>query len=145
MDTTSPEHVLNENLDPDQPVNSPQFTRLPTPSPLRPHFEDHVDVDVNLNYSTHRTNDASNTTDIPVGGAEGPVTLTSVSALLNRYVSRVDKLENDLNFTKKNLSNAVLTLIGRVKKLEGKLKQRKKQGVVYDSDEDSIKHLTTLT
>jgi hypothetical protein len=84
MDTTSPEQVLNENLGPDQPVNSPQYTRLPTPSPLRPNFEDSVDVDIDLDYTTHRTIDDSNTTDIPVGGSEGPVTLSSVSALLNR-------------------------------------------------------------
>jgi hypothetical protein len=137
MDTSSPEQVIHEKLESDPPVPSPQFTRLPTPSPMRPHSED--DVDVDLAYSTPRTTDAPNTTDIPVGGAEGPVTLTSVSALLNRYVTKVDKLEQDLHFTKKNLSQAVLTLIGRVKKLETKLKARKRKGVVYESDEESSK------
>jgi hypothetical protein len=72
---------------PPTPVPSPQFTRQPTPSPLRPHYEDTADV--NLDYSPSRTTDPPNTTDIPAGGAAGPVTLTSVSALLNRYVTKV--------------------------------------------------------
>jgi hypothetical protein len=122
---------------PPTPVPSPQFTRQPTPSPLRPHYEDSADVD--LDYSPPRTTDAPNTTDIPVDEAEGPVTLTSISALLNKYVTKVEHLEKDLQFTKLNLGKAVLTLVGRVKKLETKLKAGKRKGVVYESDDESSK------
>jgi hypothetical protein len=85
-----------------------------------------------------RTNDAPNTTNIPVGGAEGPITLTSLSLLLDRYVHKMDTLEKELKHTKQTLGKAVVTLVERVKKLENKLKTWKRKGAVIDSDEEVI-------
>lgn len=132
------EHVVTEDFAPDQPVQSPQLTRIPTPSPLSPTFEENVDIVADWYNSPVRTNDAPNTTDIPVGGAEGPVTLTSLSLLLDRYVHKMDTLEKELNHTKKTLGKAVVTLVKRVKKLENKLKTKKRKGAVIDSDEEVI-------
>jgi hypothetical protein len=135
--SVAPDVQPSSSTRPPTPVPSPQFTRQPTPSPLRPHFEDSADDDID--YSPPRTTAAPNTTDIPVDGAEDSVTLTSISALLNKYVTKVDKLEQDLQFTKLNLGKAVLTLVGRVKKLETKLKSGKRKGVVYESADESSK------
>ena len=84
-----------------------------------------------------RTNDAPEATGIPAGGAEGPVTLTSMSILLNRYLQKIDTMDKDLKTTKKTLGEAIVKLVKKVKKLEDKLKSRKRKGVMVDSDEET--------
>ena len=103
---------------------------------MRPTSEGYEDLNAGFYNSPVRTNAAPNTTNIPAGGAEGPVTLTSLSLLLNKYVQKVDTLEKDLKHTKKTLGKAVVTLVKRVKKFETQLKTKRRKGVVVESDEE---------
>ena len=61
-----------------------------------------MDLDAGFYNSPVRLIDAPNTSDIPAGGAEGPVTLTSLTLLWNMYVQKVDTLEKDLKQKKEN-------------------------------------------
>jgi hypothetical protein len=130
------EHVAPEVSGLDQPVNSPQINRLATPSPLRPSFEEYEDLDAGFYNSPDRTNDAPTTTDIPAGGAEGPVTLTSICTLLNRYVKKVDDLEKELKDTKANLGGQIDVLTAKVQDLETQLGQKRKRQVVIESEDE---------
>ena len=87
----------------DQPFASPQITRLATPSPMRPAFEDSENMDAGFHDSPLKTNDAPDTTCIPASGAEGPVTLTSMSILLNRCLQKIDDLDKDLKLPRRHL------------------------------------------
>ncbi|GJR77425.1 hypothetical protein Tco_0089790 [Tanacetum coccineum] len=50
---------------------------------------------------------------------------------------KTTSLESELKDTKKTLGTAIITLVGRVKKLEGALKKRKRKLVISDSDDDA--------
>jgi hypothetical protein len=128
------EHVAPEDFGPDQPIHTPQITRLATPSPLRPTYEGYEDLDAGFYNSPVRTNDAPNTTDIPAGGTEGPVTLTSMCTLLDRYVKKVDDLEKELKETKANLGGQIDMLTAKVKDLAQELQAK------YDSEIQSATH-----
>jgi hypothetical protein len=130
------EHVAPEDFGPDQPVQSPQITRLATQSPLTPTSEGYEDLDIGIYNSPVRTNDASNTTDIPAGGAEGPVTLTSMCTLLDMYVKKVDDLEKELKETKVNFGGQIEMLTAKVQDLERQLGQKKQRKVVIESEDE---------
>jgi hypothetical protein len=132
----SNEHVAPEVSGPDQPVHSPQITRLATPSPLRPTFEEYEDLDAGFYTSPLRTNEAPNTTDIPAGGAEGHVTHTSMCTLLNRYVKKVDDLEKEITETKAILGGQKNMLTAKVQDLERQLGQKRKRQVVIESEDE---------
>nr|GEX55224.1 ribonuclease H-like domain, reverse transcriptase, RNA-dependent DNA polymerase [Tanacetum cinerariifolium] len=134
------------------PVREPTPVKEPTPSPVREHtpFRELTHVSPRPPFpppyhrseegggddvSSPKSNEASPTTaGIVAGGAEDSVALTDLSLKLNRCINRVTTLENEVGVTKKVLSGAVLTLVSRVKRLEGLLHQRKRKLVVFDSE-----------
>ncbi|GJV35895.1 hypothetical protein Tco_1408372 [Tanacetum coccineum] len=52
-------------------------------------------------------------------------------------MQKITSLESELKDTKKTLGTTIITLVGRVKKLEGALKKRKRKLVISDSDDDA--------
>ncbi|GKE74303.1 hypothetical protein Tco_1536344, partial [Tanacetum coccineum] len=52
-------------------------------------------------------------------------------------MKKITSLESELKDTKKTLGIAIITLVGRVKKMEDALKKRKRKPVIYDSDDDA--------
>nr|GEX87973.1 hypothetical protein [Tanacetum cinerariifolium] len=92
--------------------------------------------------SSPKSNEALPTTAATTaGGAEDSVALTDLSLKLDRCITSVTTLENELGVTKKVLGGAILKLVSRVKRLEGLLQQRKRRLVLSDSEgkEDAIK------
>ena len=98
-----------------------------------------------MSVSPERFNEAPITTEQSVGGAEDPITLTSVYELLNRYVQKVDGLQKELADTKSSLGSEIVLLTKRVQELEDQLGQQKKRKVVFDADEvHEDRHLDSL-
>ncbi|GKF47952.1 hypothetical protein Tco_0141203, partial [Tanacetum coccineum] len=73
----------------------------------------------------------------PSGVAEDPLTLTALSTLVSKFTQKITSLKSELKDTKKTLGTAIITLVGRVKKLEGALKKRKRKPIISDSDDDA--------
>ncbi|GJZ26856.1 hypothetical protein Tco_0571109 [Tanacetum coccineum] len=86
--------------------------------------------------SPNRSYEAPPTTGQPAGGAEEPDALTILSSKLDRCMDQIGALETELKDTKKTLGGAVLTLVGRVKHLEVRLKKRKRTVVLSDSEDE---------
>ncbi|GJR06555.1 hypothetical protein Tco_0529539 [Tanacetum coccineum] len=86
--------------------------------------------------SPNRSYEAPPTTGQPAGGAEEPDALTILSSKLDRCMDQIGALETELKETKKTLGGAVLTLVGRVKLLEVKLKKSKRKVVLSDSEDE---------
>ncbi|GKF02795.1 hypothetical protein Tco_0029718, partial [Tanacetum coccineum] len=86
--------------------------------------------------SPNRSYEAPPTTGQPAGGAEEPDALTILSSKLDRCLDHIRALETELKETKKTLGGAVLTLVGRVKHLEVKLKKSKRKVVLSDSEDE---------
>nr|GEY61610.1 hypothetical protein [Tanacetum cinerariifolium] len=87
--------------------------------------------------SSPKSNEASQTlAKTAAGGAEDSAALTNLSLQLDRCITRVTTLENELGITKKVLGGAVLKLVTRVKRLEGILQQRKQRLVLSDSESE---------
>ncbi|GKA67925.1 hypothetical protein Tco_0767842 [Tanacetum coccineum] len=86
--------------------------------------------------SPNRSYEAPPTTGQPAGGAEEPDALTILSSKLDRCMDQIGALETELKETKKTLGGAVLTLVGRVKHLEVKLKKSKRKVVLSDSEDE---------
>ncbi|GKB44213.1 hypothetical protein Tco_0889155, partial [Tanacetum coccineum] len=137
------------------PVRPQSPTRQPTPSPVRqptpppsrpsqtnpfPFMEDDFSRG-DYYVSPTRSNDAPPTTGQSAGGAEEPDALTIMSTKLDRCLEKVGVLESELNNTKKTLGSAVLKLVARVKKLEGKVRKTKRRVIISDleDEEASIK------
>ncbi|GJS92639.1 hypothetical protein Tco_0799607 [Tanacetum coccineum] len=78
----------------------------------------------------------------PVSTTEGvagdPVTLTSLSLVVNSLVQKVSSLENALTDMKQTHGKVVIRLINKVKHLENKLKQRKRNVIVSDEDDEMV-------
>ncbi|GJS27388.1 hypothetical protein Tco_0488008 [Tanacetum coccineum] len=125
------------------PLRHPSPVRQRTPSPARqltltcrqpspkvvhssetnpsPFMEDDI-AGGDFYVSPNRSYEAPPTTDQPAGRAEEPDALTILSSKLDRCMDQIGALETELKDTKKTLRGAVLTLVGRVKHLEGDLK-----------------------
>nr|GEW80394.1 reverse transcriptase domain-containing protein [Tanacetum cinerariifolium] len=140
---TTPSPVREPTLDSSRPPSPPLKTEevgLTTstrpPSPTRHTFV-HEDISEGGSdfVSLPQSNEALQTPAATAAGrAEDSATLTALSFKLDRCLNRVTTLENELGFTKKVLSGAVLKLVTRVKRLEGLLQQRKRKLVLYDSE-----------
>jgi hypothetical protein len=125
----SPTHVAPDELVPEveETIQSlgtqvptplePEITRLPTPSPVREPIDEGSPNVVHMSVSPERFNEAPITTEQSVGGAEDPVTLTSVYDLLCRYVKRTDDLQKELADTKSSLGDEIVLLKKRVQEL----------------------------
>nr|GEU38868.1 ribonuclease H-like domain-containing protein [Tanacetum cinerariifolium] len=70
----------------------------------------------------------------PLGGAEDPITLTTLSFVVSTLVQRVHSLESELKDHKKLFKDVVGKLVKKVKALEVKLKTKKRKMVMSDSD-----------
>jgi hypothetical protein len=143
----SPTHVAPDELVPevDETIQSlgtqvhtplePEITRLTTPSPVREPIDEGSPIFGHMHVSPERPNEAPITTEQSAGGAEDPITLTSVYELLNRYVKKVDNLQKELADTKSSLGGEIELLKKRARDLETQLGQQKKRKVVIDADE----------
>ncbi|GJT50124.1 hypothetical protein Tco_0976281 [Tanacetum coccineum] len=81
-----------------------------------------------------RPDDAPTPTADAAGRAEDPALLTGLSAKLDRCMGRIDSLETELGKSKKIMGGAILTLVSRVKMLEGKtVKQLRETELVVDA------------
>lgn len=127
----TPTHVATNELTPEveETIQSPsthvptslepEFTRLPTPSPVREQFVESSPNVVHMSVSPPvRFNEAPMTNEQSVGGAENPVTLTSVHALLCRYIKKTDDLQKELTTTKSTLGGEIEVLKQKVLDLE---------------------------
>lgn len=112
-----------------------EFHRQPTPSPIREQFVEGSPNVVQLTISPERFNEAPMTNEQSVGGAENPVTLTSVHDLLCRYIKKTDDLQKELATTKSILGGEIEVLKKKVQDLEAQLTQQKKRKIVSDSAE----------
>jgi hypothetical protein len=143
----SPSHVAPDELVPEveETIQSlgtqvptplePEITRLPTPSPVREPIDEGSPNVVHMSVSPERSNEAPITTEQSVGGAEDPITLTSVYDLLCRYVKKTDDLQKELADTKSSLGGEIELLKERIQELETQLGQQKKRKDVIDADE----------
>ncbi|GJV39518.1 hypothetical protein Tco_1417958 [Tanacetum coccineum] len=141
-----------------QPVSTSSPVRQPTPSPVRdpsprplspsptnpfPFMEDEFSGG-NYYVSPTRSNDAPPTTGQSAGGVEEPDALTIMSTKLDRCLEKVEVLESELNNTKKTLGSAVLKLVTRVKKLEGKVRKTKRRVIISDSEDEEASTKTNF-
>nr|GEU64217.1 ribonuclease H-like domain-containing protein [Tanacetum cinerariifolium] len=108
------------------PVREPTPFREPTPDSLRPPSPPPYPRSEEVSLTT-------STRPPTAGGVEDSAALTELSLKLDRCITRVTTLENELGVTKKVLGGAVLKLVTRVKRLEGLLQQRKRRLVLSDS------------
>nr|GEW65707.1 putative reverse transcriptase domain-containing protein [Tanacetum cinerariifolium] len=72
----------------------------------------------------------------PLGGAEDPITLTTLSSVVSTLVQKVHSLEAELHDHKKLFKDVIGKLVKKVKTLEVKLKIKKRKLVVSDSDDE---------
>ena len=113
----------------------PLFTRVSTPSPKRESINNGSPIIDHMHVSPERFNEAPNTNEQSAGGAEDPITLTSVYDLLNRYVKEVDNLRKELADTKSSLGGQIEELNRKVLDLETELGKNKQRKNVVTSDE----------
>ncbi|GJR30257.1 putative ribonuclease H-like domain-containing protein [Tanacetum coccineum] len=66
--------------------------------------------------------------------AQGQMAMDDLLRVVPKLISRIDSLETDLKQTKLTMGNAIVKLVKKVKKLEGRLKQR--HVVLSDSEEE---------
>nr|GFB33793.1 hypothetical protein [Tanacetum cinerariifolium] len=69
----------------------------------------------------------------PLGGAEDPIALTTLSYVVSTLVQKVNSLETELKDYKKLFKDVVGKLVKKVKAMEVKLKTKKRKLVVSDS------------
>ncbi|GKD02943.1 putative ribonuclease H-like domain-containing protein, partial [Tanacetum coccineum] len=135
--TTSPPRK-GTNIPPsdhDQPSSS-RFNE-PDGEPLTSTFIEDETAGGSFHESPPRSHEATPSVGQPSGVAEDPLTLTTLSSLVSKFMQKTTSLESELKDTKKTLGTAIITLVGRVKKLEGALKKRKRKPVISDSDDDA--------
>ncbi|GJR14392.1 hypothetical protein Tco_0797044 [Tanacetum coccineum] len=135
--TTSPpkEGTNIPPSDHDQPSSS----RLNEPDgePLTSTFVEDKTAGGSFYESSPRSHEETPSAGQPSGVAEDPLTLTALSSLVSKFMQKTTSLESELKDTKKTLETAIITLVRRVKKLEGVLKKRKRKPVISDSDDDA--------
>ncbi|GKB58079.1 hypothetical protein Tco_0914265 [Tanacetum coccineum] len=137
--------------------------RQPPSDPIAPVFEhgQRSDPDIASFSQVQETNDAPSTStnveDEPLGGsfhaspprstlaspaghtsrgAEDPITLTALSAVVSTLVQKVHSLETELKAHKQLFKDVVGKLVKQVKAMEVKLKTKKRKVVVSDSDKE---------
>nr|GEV64374.1 reverse transcriptase domain-containing protein [Tanacetum cinerariifolium] len=72
----------------------------------------------------------------PSGGAEDPITLTTLLSVVSILLQKVNSLETKLKDYKKLFKDVVGKLVKKVKVIEVKLKTKKRKMVVSDSDQE---------
>nr|GEW96876.1 hypothetical protein [Tanacetum cinerariifolium] len=72
----------------------------------------------------------------PSGGAEDPITLTTLSSVVSTLVQKVNSLDTMLKDHKKIFKDVVGKLVKKVKAMEVKLKTKKRKMVMSDSDQE---------
>ncbi|GJV33197.1 hypothetical protein Tco_1393597 [Tanacetum coccineum] len=95
-------------------------------------------------WSCHRGDFMGAGASVPAGDGSSSPPPPSLSVLqlspkhlgLRRCIDQIRALETELKDTKKTLGGAVLTLVGRVKHLEVRLKKRKRTVVLSDSEDE---------
>ncbi|GJU72362.1 hypothetical protein Tco_1263767 [Tanacetum coccineum] len=70
------------------------------------------------------------------GGAEDPITLTALSAVVSTLVQKVHSLETELKAHKQLFKDVVGKLVKQVKAMEVKLKTKKRKVVMSDSNKE---------
>ncbi|GJR65398.1 hypothetical protein Tco_0011463 [Tanacetum coccineum] len=135
--TTSPPRK-GTNIPPSD-HDQPSSSRLnePDEEPLTSTFVEDETAGGSFHESPPRSHEATPFAGQPSGVAEDPLTLTALSSLVSKFMQKTTSLESELKDTKKTLGTAIITLVGRVKKLEGALKKRKRKLIISDSDDDA--------
>ncbi|GJT23991.1 hypothetical protein Tco_0893928 [Tanacetum coccineum] len=135
--TTSPPRK-GTNIPPSD-HDQPSSSRLnePDEEPLTSTFVEDETAGGSFHESPPRSHEATPSAGQPSGVAEDPLTLTALSSLVSKFMQKTTSLESELKDTKKTLGTAIITLVGRVKKLEGALKKRKRKPIISDSDDDA--------
>ncbi|GJR56836.1 hypothetical protein Tco_1498998 [Tanacetum coccineum] len=135
--TTSPPRK-GTNIPPSD-HDQPSSSRLnePDKEPLTFTFVEDETVGGSFHESPPRSHEATPSAGQPSGVAEDPLTLTALSFLVSKFMQKTTSLESELKDTKKILGTAIITFVGRVKKLEGALKKRKRKPVISDYDDDA--------
>ncbi|GJR21848.1 hypothetical protein Tco_0970375 [Tanacetum coccineum] len=119
--------------------DQPSSSRLnePDEEPLTSTFVEDETAGGSFHESPPRSHEATPFAGQPSRVAEDPLTLTALSSLVSKFMPKITSLECELKDTKKTLGTAIITLVGRVKKLEGALKKRKRKPIISDSDDDA--------
>ncbi|GKA57796.1 hypothetical protein Tco_0756984 [Tanacetum coccineum] len=119
--------------------DQPSSSRLhePDEEPFTSTFVKDETVGGSFHESPPRSHEATPFAGQPLGVAEDPLTLTTLSSIISKFMQKTTSLESELKDTKKTLGTAIITLVGRVKKLEGALNKRKRKPVISDSDDDA--------
>ncbi|GJS16869.1 Orf y [Tanacetum coccineum] len=119
--------------------DQPSSSRLnePDEEPLTSTFVEDETAGGSFHESPPRSHEATPFAGQPFRVAEDPLTLTALSSLVSMFMPKTTSLECELKDTKKILGTAIITLVGRVKKLEGALKKRKRKPIISDSDDDA--------
>ncbi|GJX89049.1 hypothetical protein Tco_0341063, partial [Tanacetum coccineum] len=137
LTTTSPPRK-GTNIPPsDHDQSSSSRLNDPDEEPLTSTFVEDETAGGSFHDSLPRSHEATSFAGQPLGVAEDPLTLTALSSLVSKFMQKTTSLESELKDTKKTLGTAIITLVGRVKKLEGALKKRKRKPVISDSDDDA--------
>nr|GEY10207.1 hypothetical protein [Tanacetum cinerariifolium] len=123
-----PPYPRSEEVGPTTSTRPPSLSRQTS-------FQEDISEGGGAFVSSPKSNEAPQTqAAIAAGGVEDSAALTDLSFKLDRCITRVITLENELGVTKKVLGSAVLKLVTRVKRLEGLLQQRKRRLVLFDSE-----------
>ncbi|GJZ37518.1 synaptobrevin, longin-like domain protein [Tanacetum coccineum] len=116
--TTSPPRKCT-NIPPSN-NDQPSSSRLnePDEEPLTSTFVEDETAGGSFHESLPRSNEATPSAGQPSGVAYDPLTLYALSSIVSKFMQKTTSLESELKDTKKTLGTALITLVGRVKKLE---------------------------
>ncbi|GKA40944.1 putative ribonuclease H-like domain-containing protein, partial [Tanacetum coccineum] len=124
-----------------QPTSSPPITTIPDtqptlpPSPQIPSPSYHDTEGPSFEPSYHMSPPPSHEPEIQTSRpSEESEQLRNLLDLVPRLESRVESLEKELSDTKQTLGTAILQLIEKVKKLENKLRQKRKSEETEDAE-----------
>ncbi|GKA58141.1 hypothetical protein Tco_0757329 [Tanacetum coccineum] len=125
-----------------QPASSPPITTIPDtqptlpPSPQIPSPSYHDTEGPSFEPSYHMSPPPSHEPEIQTSRpSEESEQLRNLLDLVPRLESRVESLEKELSDTKQTLGTAILQLIEKVKKLEYKLRQKRKREETVDEED----------
>ncbi|GJV23199.1 hypothetical protein Tco_1375894 [Tanacetum coccineum] len=128
-------------IQPVQPTSSPPITTIPDtqptlpPSPQIPSPSYHDTEGPSFEPSYHMSPPPSHEPEIQTSRpSEESEQLRNLLDLVPRLESRVESLEKELSDTKQTLGTAILQLIEKVKKLENKLRQKRKSEETEDAE-----------
>ncbi|GJY23033.1 hypothetical protein Tco_0396691 [Tanacetum coccineum] len=129
-------------IQPLQPASSPPITTIPDtqptlpPSPQIPSPSYHDTEGPSFEPSYHMSPPPSHEPEIQTSRpSEESEQLRNLLDLVPRLESRVESLEKELSDTKQTLGTAILQLIEKVKKLEYKLRQKRKREETVDEED----------